>query len=79
MPPERALSLHLTPSNPKKKRIKLNGISKTIDEWCFELGISESTFHRRARLGLEMLAPKGPTGPNENTIYRVKPGPKRKT
>lgn len=76
---ERALSTDLEPAKPKKKLIKIGSRRKTIEDWCAELSITEATFHRRRRLGLDVLAPKGPTGPKPETIYRVRPGPKGKT
>lgn len=75
---ERALSADLEPEKPKKKLIKIGSRRKTIEDWCEVLGITETTFHRRRRLGLDVLAPKGPTGPKTETVYRERPGPKGK-
>lgn len=75
---DRALSAKLTPKARPRKTITINGDDHTVSDWCKIIGISQATFHKRRRTGADVLASRGPTGPKAHTIYRVKPGPRKR-
>lgn len=74
--PERALLAEPPKKARSKTLIEIGGESRSVADWCETIGISEATFHKRRRDGVDVLAPRGPTGPRPGATYRGKPGPR---
>ena len=52
---QKALSTPVNKFDERGEIVEINGISKTIKEWCIQYGISQSTVYGRVRRGMDLV------------------------
>lgn len=63
------------PPGSSPVNLTVNGRTMKAEEWAAEVGVSVSTIYQRLQKGQSITAPRGPSGPKPDTVWRVRPGP----